>query len=989
MFENANTLLSNGCPREAEALLKEFRSRPSAAIKASLDMLGTGDKVRDLSNEVDMKMLAAQTLIAVIKHVDVTELFCLVNRNTLSDRVKSHLHVGIALAIFVNPLENWLDQVRSKLDVPYDALSVVEQVAVKCPKPKHDIILGRTESVIELVDSLVTTNHVVAIVRVAKAWIDLASSRPGGEAILLLWAQSTVFQKGIGFLTDPQYCDLFQSFYTALAETSGRTRDSVPCCMQGLNAVCDVLETIPRQYSAPWDPQEPILDLVLTTLSLYEILLPLCANEADLKEVLVLFERQVRSTITILRGVEEAGEMGERMLDLSLILLNLCSTVGEGLPYGATSTTTIHETVWMAVQVAVRYSVLDEQSCCVKYDPTSEMGVQYDQGEEGQARKGLRDALRQCCRAFPGILPLLLGELHHVVREFTSNPITASWQSAEAWVHATTAVTNCLLEDPPSAMAALELMTHPALSVPCRPIHKFAVMLVGKLLPPLLLTNHLGGENEVVSRAMSVAVSSLRCPEEAPRRLGLSEENTQLGAALAFRLKQDHIGIVSLNELLSCPALPWTVAMAHQITAELWHLLVSPRSGTTFKSCLLAAEAVAKALVRSQLEVALLAPLAGAALLHMAPLVPPEMTSNMLKELLYEALHLKHEDCLRTTQSLRSCLTMAKILSLLRASLWSSAKLWPIASRVQFVANLYPFLVTLCSINVSFDADNELFELLAVATGTLSRSQGAEGAVPIETGVVEMCEAGLDQLTDTALGLLETPTAARCPGGAIRLLRTVAKALLSWQADSHMSAFSSLQKLFEQGSLRAIQAIQAPGLELDVTSTQAKVELLTMWREIFQIAPTQLGAQALHDVTLFTCGLLWGQPSNLATAAASPSLANAIFTLLALALQINENARFLVEQSVLPCSKAVWVALSYKGGFAEHLDKVYSAVRSLVRAYGTQTLVKILRLALREATTPPPVVASASAVVDVLCEAAGQDNKKRFRTAAKSIKRVN
>ena len=63
----------------------------------------------------------------------------------------------------------------------------------------------------------------------------------------------------------------------------------------------------------------------------------------------------------------------------------------------------------------------------------------------------------------------------------------------------------------------------------------------------------------------------------------------------------------------------------------------------------------------------------------MAPLVPPEMTSNMLKELLYEALHLKHEDCLRTTQSLRGYVTMAKILSLL-TSLWSSAKLWPIAS---------------------------------------------------------------------------------------------------------------------------------------------------------------------------------------------------------------------------------------------------------------------------------------------------------------------
>ena len=60
--------------------------------------------------------------------------------------------------------------------------------------------------------------------------------------------------------------------------------------------------------------------------------------------------------------------------------------------------------------------------------------------------------------------------------------------------------------------------------------------------------------------------------------------------------------------------------------------------------------------------------------------------------------------------------------------------------------------------------------------------------------------------------------------------------------------------------------------------------------KIFQIAPTQL-RHKLHDVTLFTCGLLWGQPSNLATAAASPSLANAIFTLLALALQINENAR--------------------------------------------------------------------------------------------------
>ena len=166
----------------------------------------------------------------------------------------------------------------------------------------------------------------------------------------------------------------------------------------------------------------------------------------------------------------------------------------------------------------------------------------------------------------------------------------------------------------------------------------------------------------------------------------------------------------------------------------------------------------------------------------------------------------------------------------------------------------------------------------------------------------------------------------------------------------------------------------------------AKIELLGMWREVLQAVSAQLGAQALQEVVFATCGYLWGQPHDLAKAADSPSLSSAIFTLLAVALHINEEVRFLTEQHSVLCCQALWVALSHKA-FAEHLEKIYSAVRSLVKAYGHAT-IKCLRLALKKPTTPLVVVDRAQAVVETLCEAANNSNKKRFRTAAKSLQRL-
>ena len=405
--------------------------------------------------------------------------------------------------------------------------------------------------------------------------------------------------------------------------------------MQGLLASCEIMHALESyttqtahlsltfaQSSEESSGEDVALGTMLTSsCSLLEILLPLCISEAELQEVLTLFIKQVRSVGAVLSAVETSSNRGEFGLDIAMLLLDLCSTVGEKLCSSSSnkalksSLNALNEVVWIAVQTAVRFSVLDESSCCTKNDPTSEIGPEYVQGECGQIRKHLRDALRQNCRAFPGILPQLCMSTLREVERFASRT-SQTWVLAEAFIHATTAVTKILILNPPHAIALLNMITHPALGLPCRPIHKLAVVLVGDLLPPLLHSKHLRGDEEIVTNALNVVISSLHCTEESPRRLCWQEESTLPGAALAFRLKQDHIGIVSLDRLLSCAALPLTEASRNKISAaDVWQLL-SPTSGTTFKSCLLAAGVVTKALVRTQQEATMFAPLVGAVLLH-------------------------------------------------------------------------------------------------------------------------------------------------------------------------------------------------------------------------------------------------------------------------------------------------------------------------------------------------------------------------------------
>ena len=201
-------------------------------------------------------------------------------------------------------------------------------------------------------------------------------------------------------------------------------------------------------------------------------------------------------------------------------------------------------------------------------------------------------------------------------------------------------------------------------------------------------------------------------------------------------------------------------------------------------------------------------------------------------------------------------------------------------------------------------------------------------------------------------------------------------------------AFSSLlERLFLQGSQRAIQVVKESVIFCGTARTDAKVELLGMWREILQAVSTQLGEKSLQDVVVTTCGYLWGQPHDLAEATESHALSDAIFSLLALALRVNEDAVFLTEQDLVLCCQAIWVALSYKG-FAEHLEKVYSALCSLVKAHGDASM-KCLRLALLKPTTPCAIHSSAQAVVETLYEASHTYNRKRFRTAAKSLQRLS
>ena len=207
----AYTLLSSGQPKAAEAKLTGLRARPAEAIAVSLNALNSLDIVENV------KILAAQMVVSLAKHADVAKLIDLVKGRTLISSVQMQLHVGIAVAVLHYPSEKWLDCIWSNLS-PEDAMGVVEMVAVRCRSTpsKHSIFLGQTREVIALLEPLFMPytfsdvegpeNHIViyaATVRVVKAWVDLrTTSSPDGEAYLLAWAESSIFQHAIRELID-------------------------------------------------------------------------------------------------------------------------------------------------------------------------------------------------------------------------------------------------------------------------------------------------------------------------------------------------------------------------------------------------------------------------------------------------------------------------------------------------------------------------------------------------------------------------------------------------------------------------------------------------------------------------------------------------------------------------------------------------------------------------------------------------------------------
>ena len=240
------------------------------------------------------------------------------------------------------------------------------------------------------------------------------------------------------------------------------------------------------------------------------------------------------------------GSFSEKLSTLTHDTQNQLSQFSPGL------TTSAEEGVIQAVGLAIGFSALNQASCTVENDDTSEIGPRYDQGEGGQYRKRLRGALRSVSRVWGRLLVALVDSYKSSLTAFLAGD-GRLWSPAEAIMHAVSAILKDL--HPESLLELLNLATHTRVMA-TRPLARFAVLIAGESVPVLVRTELPGaeglGRGRAINAAFGAVARSLLYTEEAPARLhGFSAEQEQ-GARLAFRLKEDHIGIVSLGRLLGC-----------------------------------------------------------------------------------------------------------------------------------------------------------------------------------------------------------------------------------------------------------------------------------------------------------------------------------------------------------------------------------------------------------------------------------------------------
>lgn len=868
------------------------------------------------------------------------------------------------------------------------------------------------------------------IVQSLSQWLDLvieASGESSANASTLYskWVGTTAVNWSFDVLRNPKWLNAVMVSDEGDGQGQGQ-REYYYKALELFSTVCQSVEILPRQNSAAYTEQclslvSQVLSHLSASTSSSEGRLTLSGNDCDspltsllimlcgcssqlicaalkhhsslpvdfavLASIFTYFDGHLKG---YLRFLAEAPPSPSALDLLVCVAEDLCGSVSEAMAAQTQThshlppelTKSAEEGVLQVVGLCISYSALHQATCTVVIDDTSEIGPRYNQGEGGEFRKRLRDALRCIARAWTRVPVAVTANYTAALSAFLAG--SELWPIAEMSMHAVSAIVKDL--PPVTMLEVATLAAHPRV-LACRPLARFAVVIIGECVPTIVSAELPEAEGHSRVRAINAAfvavTSSLLHAEEAPARLSPASSSLVEGGLLAFRLNEDHIGVVSLGKLLGClpvlapnpeegeegakrrmawaleavvgsgsdgagpVALPEEQADPDTILAMVvrayWALLRGCLSttpcfvGTTFKSFLVATRALVGSLSRGLREGFVLAPFLAALL----------RTDQGATVAMAACFHTDTHCLTRVAASLQK-LTRLQLSALLTACSEACAKAWgrgvDIASveyRSQMVAGCF------------LPALPHLIAPTPAATPTAQDSPTLHSSCHYLLRTAELLQ-------------VEAPERAL----ALPLLREAVRLGLSLYDSSGGAARSR----------------DAP---VDTYSL-----LLSMWRDyasfLCDIGPAQEDALLLARVVPAACGFLpVYEAEGTATVVTSPSMNKALFTLLLALLTLQAkvgSSTSLLGEGCLHCiTRTLLVACVVKPCSAER----ETALQALLALFGLLGGAKTVSLLSRALHVEPRVIAVTNKAplkaFDSLALAAEKGDWKKFKSASRQL----
>jgi hypothetical protein len=609
------------------------------------------------------------------------------HEDVLAGSIMSGLQVNIQnrnlLIEVIGLLPEILSSPKNRALVPADLHSVVCKQVLEVDYNTYHALNEKGEEGLEAM---------CRIVQCTANWAEFArttdNSSEAGLEIISMWLNCAMVKWSIGILHDPlwvgSYC------LRTIGETQQQQQIYYRESFELFSTICSILGSCPST-AALLLYMEKGLSLVTAIVRATAMMAMEKNNKGDVTSIVELscgcavdlfdavfkssphghshvaliqacfdhFQRFVTTCQEIVSNLPKCCETLNLVSNITDVCANFCDSLffNQKVLSGIVHVGSLKETenvIGKVMEIAIYYSHIDDHTGTVRFDPSSKINLKYDQDEGGDFRKSLRDTLRSCCKVLPGLNVCILEALKGAIQS------VHQWPQVEIYLHAMSAISKMLSIE--MTMELVMIVTTSAEVAANRALCRFAVVLLGdcmsKIMKADITESHVHVRNNLINRSFCFIASSFMHVEEAPIRVvGVA---LTIGGHFAFRLKEDHIGIVSLARILQllpvyqnqlhfdvfesmggtrlfilAPEVLKHARVVDIATSEdvdigvilvravssYWVLLndcmfnaAEPFMNTTFKSFLVATEGMASTLFKYGLEKYILVPLVGALL---------------------------------------------------------------------------------------------------------------------------------------------------------------------------------------------------------------------------------------------------------------------------------------------------------------------------------------------------------------------------------------